>query len=665
MKKISMAIVAIMLFVSGIAQNTAADWTKKFPGNIKWYKVSDAGVLVVGTGDALYGIQPEDGKEIWKLENLDDVNESNYDPIEGTPYIAIVKGGLTKRHHTVLDVTNGKIIANSKELGMYTVNKRLELPQLASLLLYGINKTGKPAIILISYNDGTVKWEQTKLFEKNSEQIVSAPGVVADGILLATDRNIYKLNPSTGEVVWTVDMKSDLPVVQVKKPKGMFGGFKAAFSAEGATEQATATSADFFQKENKSIIYFWNQDVLTAFNVADGKEVWKRVELSSPITQILFDTKGMLVTTAEKREEDIAKANKGGGGLIGKIKRNAAGKKNRAELLCLNPETGEQIWSDEVDLQGDVVAYKKTNNKLILATARDQGTNFISIVDLDAGKSITKKALKINGEAQDLQIVPQGLYYRTTDEINILDLESGDKTWKKGFKVKNCVGANANTKEGYVYANDKIYKVDFEKGDLNDWVTDVKFDGGEDPSSLQIRENGVLISSSQNVRLYSYDGKQVWHNYQKAPGRTMAGKIFSGLGGAASAAMGAANMAASAQLSFSKGYYGSTDPQIDTDIKNYNAMAGAWSNAAVASFKSISRRFKATKEANDYMSMMVSVGGSNNAKDAGLIIVDKVNGTGGRQMLLGDKKDPDYKLDEIGKLVFYKSDNNEIQGFKY
>lgn len=666
MRKILLLAAVLLLYVFSFGQNTSADWTKKFPGNVKWYKISDAGVLVVGTGDALYGLQPETGADLWKLEGLDDVNESNYDPIEGSPYIAIVKGGLSRRHHTVVDVTNGKIITNTKDLGMYTVTKRLEMPELAAMLLYGLNKSGKPSLTMVSYTDGSVKWEQAKLFEKNSEQIVSKPGIVKDGILIATNRNIYKLNPSTGEIIWTVDMKSDLPVVAPpKKAKGPFGGFKAAFSAEGATEQATSTSADFFQKENKDIVYFWNQDVLTAFNVTDGKEVWKRVELSSPITQILFDTKGMLVTTAEKREEDIAKASGKGGGLIGKIKRNSAGKKNRAELLCINPVTGEQIWTEEVDLQGDVVAYKKTGNKLILATARDQGTNFISIVDLEAGKSITKKALKINGEAQDLQIVPQGLYYRTTDEINILDLESGDKTWKKGFKVKNCAGENANSKEGYVFANDKIYKVDFEKGDLSDWVSDVKFDGGEDPTSLQVRENGILISSAQNVRLYSYDGKMQWHNFQKAPGRTMAGKIFSGLGGVASAAMGAANMAASAQLSYSKGYYGSTDPAVDRDIKNYNAMAGAWSNAAVASFKSISKRFSATKEANNYVTMMVSVGGSNNAKDAGLIIVDKISGKEGRQMLLGDKKDPDYQLDEIGKIVFYKSDNNELKGFKY
>lgn len=669
MKKILTFLFALALSSFCLAQKATPDWTKKFPGNVKWYKVSDAGILVVGTGDALYGINPESGTEIWKLENLDDVKEENYDPIEGSPYIAIVKGGLFKKTHTVIDVTNGKIIANTKEMGMMTVTKRLELPALSALLLYGVNKTGKPSLTMVSYNDGAVKWEQNKLFEKASEQIVSRAGVVADGILLATNKNIYKLSPTTGEVLWSVDMKSDLPVVAPPKkaggPLASLKGITSAFGDQGAGEQATSTSADFFQKDNKNLVYFWNQDVLTAFDVATGKEAWKRIELKSPITQILFDTRGMLVTTAEKKQEDIAKANKGGGGLIGKIKSSSAAGKNRAELLCLDPATGNQLWSDEVDLQGDVVAYKKTGDKLILATERDQGTNYISIVDLAAGKSITKKALKINGEARDLQLVPQGLYYRTSEEINILDLATGEKTWKKGFKVKNCVGENASDKLGYVYANDKIYKVDFEKGELTDWVTGINFNGGEDPSSLQVRPGGILITSAQNMSLYDYDGKLAWHTFQQAPGRTMAGKIFSGLGGLASAAVSAGSMANSAQLSYSKGYYGSTDPAVDRQIKTSDAMAGAFGNAAIGSFKSISKRFSATKEADNYMSMMMSVGGTNNAKDAGLVIMDKNNGKPGRQMLLGDKKDPDYQLDELGKMVFYKSDNNEIQGFKY
>jgi hypothetical protein len=318
-----------------------------------------------------------------------------------------------------------------------------------------------------------------------------------------------------------------------------------------------------------------------------------------------------------------------------------------------------------VDLQGDVLAYKLAGQKLILATARDQGTNFISLVDLDAGKSITKKALSIKGEIRDLQLVPQGLYYRTADEINILDLENGDKTWKKGFSVKHCSGDNSADNTGYVYANDVIYKIDFTKGDMAEWVSGIKFDGKEDPSSLQVRENGILLTSDQNARLYDFSGKMVWHSYQPAPGRTMAGKLLSGMGGLACAVMAAQQAGQAAQLSYAKGYYGSTNPSLDRDIKNANANAANFAGAAVASFASISRRFKATKEANNYMAILTNFGNSNQAKDAGVMMIDKTNGKEIKKIVLGDKKDPDYKLDELGKMIYYKADGNELQGFTF
>ena len=680
MKYLFSILMLTLLSIGATAQNKS-DWTKNFPSKINWYKITDAGVLVVATKDGLYGVNPGDGKEIWKNDDIENIDESNYDPIEGTPYIVMAKRGIFKSSNKIVDVVTGKQIANTRDLGLSSLMKRIYLMKSNAVLFYGIGSTGKPTLMKINLADGTKQWEQQKLFEKASEQIVSEAGEVADGLFIATNRNIYKLNPQTGEQIFSIDMKSDIPVAapkasQEEKKGGFMGSLKKRLPGagmfgigkkidEGANEAATLTSADFFQRDNLSMIYFWNQDILTAFNVADGKEVWKRVELPSPITNILYDTRGMLVATAEKTKEDIVKASNGGGGLLGKIKSNKAGKKNRASLLLLDMNTGAQKWDSDVDLQGDVIAYKLVDSKFILATERDQGTNFISIVNLDEGKSITKKPLSIQGEIRDLEIVPQGLYYRTEDQINILDLENGEKTWKKGMSVKNCVGDNQNNKIGYVYADRVIHKVDFEKGDISPWISDIKFDGKEEPGSIQVRENGVLVTSDQNARLYSFDGKQVWHTYEPAPGRTMAGKIMSGLGGLASSMIAVGSAAQSAQLSYAKGYYGSTSSSLDNDIKNANANAANFAGAAASSFASISRRFKATREANNYMAILTNFGKSNNAKDAGVMMVDKTTGKEIRRMVFGDKKDPDYKLDELGKVVYYRADGNEIQGFSF
>jgi outer membrane protein assembly factor BamB len=666
MKYLSSLLILTLLSAVAFAQNKS-DWIKIFPSKVKWYKITDAGVLVVGTTDGLYGVNPSDGKELWKDDDIENIKEENYDPIEGTPYIVLAKKGLTKSSNKIVDVVTGKEVANTKILGLIQVTKRIYLMKSNAVLFLGLGTNGKPLLMKINLADGSKVWEQQKLFEKNSEQIVSEAGEVKDGFFIATNKNIYKLNAQTGEIMYSIVMKSDLPVAAPpKKQKGMFSAFNIGKQMDAtANELETITSADFFQKDNMDVIYFWNQDILTEFNVADGKELWKRVELPSPVTNILFDSHGMLVATAEKTKDDEAKQSKGGGGLLGKIKRASAGKKNRASLLCLDMSTGEEKWDSDVSLQGDVKAYKLSGTKLILATERDQGTNFISIVNLDAGKSVTKKPLSIKGEIRDLEIVPQGLYYRTEDQINILDLETGDKTWKKGMSVKNCVGDNQNDKIGYVYANETIHKVNFENGEISDWVTAVKFDGKEYPSSLQVRENGVLLTSDQNVRLYDFDGKQVWHNYQPAPGRTMAGKMLSGLGGLASSMVAVGSAVSSAQMSYAKGYYGSTSPSLDNSIKNANANASAFAGAAVSSFASISRRFKATKEANNYIAILTNFGNSNNAKDAGIMMINKTTGKEIRRMMFGEKKEPNYKLDELGKVVYYRADGNEIQGFNF
>ncbi|MEJ7627337.1 MAG: PQQ-binding-like beta-propeller repeat protein [Ferruginibacter sp.] len=668
MKKL-LLIAAIIISSQCIAQK-ATDWTKSFPSKINWYKITDAGVLLVGTKDGLYGINPADGKESWKVDQIENIQEENYDPIEGTPYIVLAKRGLMKSSNNIVDVVTGKVTVNTKDLGLAGVTKRIHLIKSNSVLFYGIGSTGKPTLMMVNLGTGSKTWEQTKLFEKASEQIVSEAGETADGIFIATNKNIYKLNKQSGEVIYSVDMKSDVPVAAPKEEKKGLGSmlkvpkFGKMFD-DGANEQATMTSADFFQRDNPNVIHFWNQDILTTFNVSDGKEVWTRVKLPSPVTNILFDSRGMIVSTSEKTQEDVAKASSGGKGLMGKLKQSSAGKKNRASLLLLDMATGAEKWNSDIDLQGDVKAYKLSGNKLILATQRDQGTNFISIVDLDAGKSVTKKPLSIKGEIRDLQIVPQGLYYRTEDQINILDLESGEKTWKKGLAVKNNAGDNKDATTGYVYANDIIYKLDFSKGDMNEWVSGINFNGKEEPTSLQVRENGILVTSDQNARLYNFEGKQTWHAYHPAPGRTMAGKLISGVGGLASSMISAQQMAQSAQMSYAKGYYGSTDAGLDQSIKNANANASNFAGAAASSFASISRRFKATKEANNFMAVLTNFGESNMAKDAGVMMIDKNTGKDIKKMIFGDKKDPDYKLDELGKVVYYRADGNEIQGFVF
>jgi hypothetical protein len=63
--------------------------------------------------------------------------------------------------------------------------------------------------------------------------------------------------------------------------------------------------------------------------------------------------------------------------------------------------------------------------------------------------------------------------------------------------------------------------------------------------------------------------------------------------------------------------------------------------------------------------MLTNFGNSNMAKDAGVTIVDKATGKRTADMLLGDKTTPDYTIDDLRKVIYYHSDGNTIEGFKF
>ena len=93
-------------------------WTADFERSIDWFKLSATGKLIIATGDGLYGIEPATGKTAWKHDFLKNLSEENYHAIANSPFIAIVTGGMLNMQQIILDVSTGKIVADTKKMGM-------------------------------------------------------------------------------------------------------------------------------------------------------------------------------------------------------------------------------------------------------------------------------------------------------------------------------------------------------------------------------------------------------------------------------------------------------------------------------------------------------------------------------------------------------------------
>ncbi|RYE17919.1 MAG: hypothetical protein EOP51_23025, partial [Sphingobacteriales bacterium] len=185
-------------------------WTMDFDRGIDWFRLSPTGKLIAGTNDGLYGIDPATGKVAWKHDFLKNLSKTNYNPISNSPFIAIVTGSMFNMQQVILDVSSGKIIANTAELGMKMVNKRYTVPSLGGILFSGYLNNA-PSLVFIDAATGEKKWVLSKVFENASEIMVARPLATDNNnsILLATNKRLYKVDVATGTVTWKVDFKTN------------------------------------------------------------------------------------------------------------------------------------------------------------------------------------------------------------------------------------------------------------------------------------------------------------------------------------------------------------------------------------------------------------------------------------------------------------------------
>lgn len=128
MKKTPLPYLAALVLAAAVTVTvhaTAAKqaWTQKIPGSVKWHQVTALGTLLVGTDDALLSYDPDDGKLLWKRDDIRKSNTNNAREITGTPYLVANNfAGIANSKITMqlLDFLEGKTLWSTPQmLGQY------------------------------------------------------------------------------------------------------------------------------------------------------------------------------------------------------------------------------------------------------------------------------------------------------------------------------------------------------------------------------------------------------------------------------------------------------------------------------------------------------------------------------------------------------------------
>src|SRR5207245_2064794 len=164
---------------------------------------------------------------------------------------------------------------------------------------------------------------------------------------------------------------------------------------------------------------------------------------------------------------------------------------------------------------------------------------FVNGLDVATATVRLKKDVKIKGQLAYAELTPAGLLYisrpdpATNPDVNSIELTTGEQKVKDAIESGRPWGGNPDdynaagyslhhVVEGptlYVFASHdhRLYAVDRNAGTYRALGGEIKLQGGEDPTAMEIRAAGLVLISPQNFVVVARDGQVKQQVYNPAP----------------------------------------------------------------------------------------------------------------------------------------------------
>ncbi len=572
--------------------------------------ITEGGTVVVATNDGLVGIKPGQEGLLFNFTDYGKVKPEELNFIPRAPYVVVGQtgfGGLRTKT-AVIDYMSGKVLFSTEKNGWKAIGLSQVLMPANKLVVSGQRKAKEKyaqAVAIYDLNTG----DQVSFYTfKGSRQAMGTPLLLSDGVIIPTTKGLMKVNMDSGDVIWENELKNISWMVADETEQDIY-----AFSAS-----ANGKNTKIFKIN------------------ANGSSAWadeRKVKGGVSNFQIL--PQGLAVVS------DVADSGKKGLGAL-----TAA--KAESKITMLSASNGEDLWEKAPKTKGYVQHFYIMDDGILFGI-REGGINKISY----DGQTLFKKPLKTGENILTMASTPQGLIYITSEDANIVNLDTGEQVWSKPLKFKraDAVSSDYDKKNDryLIAADDKLYSIDANSG-TSELLTEAAFEGKEDPTSVEVRENGILLTSDQNMMLLDWDGKTNWHEYRRAPGKSAFGAILMGVTAVATAATAVAAYDAANQHRNRLGAYTSRG-EAYADLGDGMAMATG------ASIGEMLKRFNATAATQNAQFVLTKLD-----EGVGLVKLNKDTGITEKEIVLKDKK-PDYQVDEFGGYLYYKANDKTIYAY--
>jgi hypothetical protein len=569
--------------------------------------LTQGGTMVVATNDGLVGIKPGSNELLFNFTDYGRVKPEELTFIPNAPYVVVGQtgfGALTTKK-AVIDYMSGKKLFSTEENGwkmIYTCH--VMMPQ-NKLVVSGQRKAAEKYANAVAIYDLDSGDQESYFTFKGSETVSGRPLLLDSGLIIPTTKGLTKVDMAAGSIAWKSELKNVGWMVADDSGQEIYGFVGKANGGSTKVHKISASGQDLWSEGHKVKGSVVNFEILS---------------------------KGLAIVSNVD--------NSGKSGLA-----KLASSRSESKIAFLSASTGEDLWEKAPKTKGYVQHFYIMDDGILFGIY-EGGINKISF----DGQTLFKKPLKTGENILTMASTDQGLIYITSEDANIVNLETGDQIWNKPLKYKraDAVSSTFDAKNNryLIGADENIYAVDANTGDVSDFA-EVKFDGKEDPTGIEVRDAGILLTSDQNMMYMDWGGTQNWHEYHRAPGKSAFGAILAGAMAVATAAAAASSYAEANNNRNRLGSYTSRGQM-------YNDMGDSMAMASGASVAEMLKRFKATSATANAQFILTKLDDG-----VGLVKVNKDTGAKEKEIILKDKK-PEYTVDDFGGILYYKADNNTI-----
>src|SRR6266478_5667920 len=641
-----------------------AAWTLKLKGDILWQQTTPMGALLVSTDAALSAVDIERGQVTWEKPELGGLLADSVHMVEGSLLMEATRAGLL----LIFDPVTGTVVFDSRRLNLAQIVTRRALPQSGTLLVHGRRAAGPPVVALYDLASGEQRWANEGLFEQTGPQKKGLGGLMQRLVTAASEATALEVLQAGPDMI-VVHTLLGLRALDARS-----GAVRCSATVPTARAGNPARHVRLFPSLDKTDrIYVGFDDRLMAYRLADGQALWsKPATIDGWVHGIVQHPNGIIILP----ESPPANQATGNVRIVNGVVQTG--------LNVARYEDGTTIAEKPVRMRGTVTDALISGGSAVLAVDAESRT-FVNVLDVATATVRLKKDVKIKGQLAYAELTPAGLLYisrpdpATNAEVNVIDLATGEQKFKDAIESGRPWGGNPDdynaagyslhhVVEGttlYVFASHdhRLYAVDRNAGTYRALGGEIKLQGGEDPTAMEIRAAGLVLISPQNLVLVARDGQvkqQVYYPAPQLPGLLRAlyriNAVRAGLYGAAASAYGDA---------FAQASQKSTDPnaryvtgQLSTAYSQSGAQLTGYSRQSAAL---ATKRFKASLTVPGSVFMLTRAPDGNGNV---LLQIDKDSGQPRARVDLGKEREPVYAVDDVAGMLFLRTAPGTLVGYR-